>query len=99
MLFDCDSVNFITSPNYNDFVGELISPSIDLTGEPSIEVSFEHSYRKCCAATLDITFGVSNDGDTSWTDYNLFSNCAINPANQGVTTFNVSATAANPMFC
>jgi hypothetical protein len=95
MLFDSDSVNFLTTPNYQDFVGSIISPSIDLTGEPSVQVSFEHSYRLCCAATLDISLGVSIDGGATWTDYNLFSTCAINPANPGVTTIDVSSVAAN----
>lgn len=66
MLFDSDSVNYITSPSYSPLVGELISPSIPMTGFSTAIVEIETDFRYCCESTLDIGVQVSTDGGTTW---------------------------------
>lgn len=73
MLFDSDSVNtdYTTSPISMvaapaDLVGELISPTIDLTAEASALLTFQQNFRWCCAGTHQIEVSVSTDGGTTW---------------------------------
>lgn len=66
MLFDADSVNFPVSPNYINLTGELISPTIDLSGATSALLEFQQDFRFCCAGSHDITVSVSNDGGATW---------------------------------
>ena len=79
MLFDADSVNFVTSPTYNDMAGQLISPVIDLSAESSVSVTFEQEMRFCCnGAALELMLGVSNDGGATWTEYAVDGGTAVN---------------------
>ncbi|MDX2359416.1 MAG: T9SS type A sorting domain-containing protein [Crocinitomicaceae bacterium] len=101
MLFDADSVNFPISPNYLPLTGELISPVIDLSGAPSVMMSFEQDSRFCCSGTHDLTVSVSTDGGGSWgTPYVVNTGQAANGdffalnGNDYVTTVNISAEAA-----
>ena len=66
MLFDADSVNYPVSPNYVNLTGELISPSIDLSGATSALLEFEQDFRFCCSGNHAITVSVSSDGGTTW---------------------------------
>jgi len=66
MLFDADSINFPLSPNYINLTGELISPNIDLSGETSALLEFEHDFRFCCAGSHDLNVAVSADGGLTW---------------------------------
>jgi outer membrane lipoprotein-sorting protein len=94
MLIDADSVNFITSPTYNNFTAELISPNIDLTGESSVQLNFEQDFRFCCAATMLINVSVSSDGGSTWSSpYDMTSAVATNQAYSTFTggSFDVSA--------
>lgn len=97
MLFDADSVNFITSPTYNNFDGDLISPVIDFSGEPSVQLVMEQEFRYCCAGSLDISVSVSNDGGASYGNpYPLAGSVATNAGSGTHTvTANITADAAN----
>lgn len=66
MLFDSDSLNQPVSPNYTNKTGELISPSIDLTGAASAKLTMQQNFRWCCAGTHNINVSVSSDGGTTW---------------------------------
>lgn len=66
MLFDSDSVNYPLSPNYITLDGELISPSIDLTGASSVALDFYQNFRTCCSHDPSITVSVSTDDGVSW---------------------------------
>lgn len=66
MLFDADSINFPLSPNYINLTGELISPSIDLSGETSALLEFQQDFRWCCGASQDLLVSVSIDGGVVW---------------------------------
>ena len=66
MLFDADSVNFPLSPNYITLTGELISPSIDLSGEPTALLKIEQDFRYCCSGTHDVFVSVSTNNGASW---------------------------------
>lgn len=97
MLFDADSVNFLVSPNYVDKSGELISPSIDLSSESAVSLTFESNLRFCCSASLNLWASVSNDGGQTWTDYDVLNGLAVNAAspNPDLVNVNISAVAAN----
>jgi hypothetical protein len=96
MLFDADSSNFPISPNYLDRAGDLISPSIDLSSENAVALTFESNFRFCCSAIF-LTASVSNDGGSSWTDFPVDNGLAVNAAspNPDMININISAVAAN----
>jgi hypothetical protein len=97
MIFHADSSN---CPGGNwtasQRTGSLISPSIDFTGEPSVMVNFQQAFRHCCSGSFELHLSVSNNGGTSWTDYNVTENVAVNASSGTLTTsVNISAVAAN----
>lgn len=72
MLFDADSLNYITTPNYLDLDGELISPAIDLSSESSVVVEFEYYYRYCCIPdSFQMSLSVSPDSGATWQSYEI----------------------------
>ncbi len=66
MLFDADSINEPFSPNYINLTGELISPTIDLSGETSALLEFQQDFRYCCQPTQTLIVSVSNDDGATW---------------------------------
>jgi hypothetical protein len=106
MLFDSDSANtdfstmtMVSSPI--GYTGELISPVIDLSGQPSALLTLEQDFRFCCSNSLTIQLSVSTDGGTTWGNpYDLSFGLAVNTAysnsNSGYYSFvNISSEAAN----
>ena len=106
MLFDSDSANtdfatmsMVASPV--GYTGELISPVIDLTGQPTALLTLEQDFRFCCSSTHIMQLSVSTDGGTTWgTPYDLSFGLGANTAygvdNGGYYTFvNISGEAAN----
>lgn len=92
MLFDADSSNFPISPNYVDRAGDLISPSIDLSGYPAVALQFEQNFRHCCAA-ITMTASVSTDGGSTWTDFPVDGGVATNAASDNPDLVNVNITS------
>jgi hypothetical protein len=66
MLFDADSINMPSAPNYDLLTAELISPVIDLTGQASAMLELQQDFRFCCNNTHDITVSISSDGGVTW---------------------------------
>ncbi len=98
MLYDADSLNFTVTPNYLDRNGALISPSIDCSGQATVTLNFEANARYCCAdATGLFTVSVSNDGGSTWTDYQVMTALAANAAsaNPEMPAVDISAVAGN----
>jgi len=106
MLFDSDSANtdfstmtMVTSPI--SYTGELISPVIDLSGQPSALLTLEQDFRFCCSNSHTMQLSVSTDSGTTWGNpYDLSFGLAINTAysssNSGYYSFvNISSEAAN----
>ena len=104
MLFDADSVNFTTSPTYNNFTGSIISPTIDLTGAPSALLSFDQDFRYCCTGSHNLTVSVSTDGGSTWgTPFNVTAGLGANAGylnNMGDMNVdvNISSQAAGNMI-
>lgn len=96
MLFDADSVNFPVSPNYVDRDGMLISPSINCSGQATVLLTFEQNVRWCCTQ-LFLNVGVSNNGGSTWTDYDVLNGLAANVAspNPELVQLDISSVAAN----
>ena len=99
MMYDTDSANCIGgTASSNVFEGELISPSIDLSSEPAVDVVFEQHFRYCCSGPdFELMLGVSNDGGSTWTEYSVIGGVDVNDgsANPDVVQINISAVAAN----
>ncbi|TVR37711.1 MAG: T9SS C-terminal target domain-containing protein [Cryomorphaceae bacterium] len=101
MLFHADDFNCINPGppqqfNQDPLAGELISPSIDLSDQPAVLLSFEHWFRHCCSAMFEVWVSVSNDGGATWTDYNVTGNTPANDYNENnLHSVNISAAAAN----
>jgi hypothetical protein len=101
MVFHGDSAN-CTNPGpppvatSNAWVGELISPVIDLSSAPAVNLQFEHNFRYCCTSAALFTVSVSNNGGTSWTDYDVRNGVAVNAAsaNPIMQDINISSVAA-----
>lgn len=101
MLFHADSVNCVdpepATPVITEvpLTGELISPSIDLSGVSAVSISFEHRFRYCCQ-TLSLLLSVTNDGGETWTDYEVTANTVANEYNSNTThQVNISQVAAD----
>lgn len=100
MLFHADSVNCVdpnTTPNptitQESLVGELISPSIDLSEFSAVSVSFEHRFRYCCGG-MALLLSVSSDGGDTWTDYDVTGNTQGNNYNANTNPqVNISGAA------
>jgi hypothetical protein len=99
MLFDADSSNCIdattTPPTIAQTArfGELISPVIDLTGQPSVLLSFEQTLRYCCTA-LTLEVYTSTDGGTTWgTPINVLYSLATNANAPNPQTVSVNVSS------
>lgn len=74
MLFNSDSANtdWSASPPVIvgapvDLVGSLVSPVLDLSATPDVEIRFYHRFRFCCAANVvSHILDISTDGGTTW---------------------------------
>jgi hypothetical protein len=96
MLFDADSVNFIVTPNYTDLSGALISPSIDLSGQLNVQLTFEHNYRFCCGNISPFVISLSNDGGANWTDIDTATAASNAPSlNPELGSIDISTLAGN----
>lgn len=97
MTFDADSFNFILSPNYVPVDGELISPTIDLSTESAVSIEFEQQLRFCCGAGQILDLSVSNDGGSTWTDWDVLNALPVNQGSPNPETINIniSSVAAN----
>lgn len=57
--------NFVISENQ---IGEIISPSLNLTGNSSVTISFDYAYaKKSTTSGESVQFLISNDCGNSWT--------------------------------
>ncbi|MES2588933.1 MAG: hypothetical protein V4622_08135, partial [Bacteroidota bacterium] len=69
MIFDADLSN--PAQPYANRIGSLVSPVIDLTGNTSINIKFQHEYRTCCSAAFIPQVEVSTDGFTTFTSFDV----------------------------
>ena len=69
MLFDADSVNCLdastSSYTTNVLAGSLVSPTIDLSAQPSVLITYQQMLRHCCG-TLTVNLYVSTDNGVNW---------------------------------
>lgn len=64
MIFDSNLSN--NGGLSNNRVGFLVSPIMDLTATPDVQLRFEHRFRWCCSSTPGHWVDVSIDGGASW---------------------------------
>ena len=64
MIFDSNLSN--NGGLTNNRVGYLVSPVLDLTGSPDVQLRFEHRFRWCCSSAPGHWVDISTDGGTSW---------------------------------
>ena len=99
LIYDADSLNEAntgdcTGATYTPLSGEVISETIDLTGEPNVRLEFRQYFRLCCSPTTTfLTVSVSPDGGGTWFDYNVKGTTGINSynTNNELVSINVSA--------
>jgi hypothetical protein len=99
LICDVDSANQFTygqpsSTNYQYLDTWFTTDAIDLTGEPSVKLEFEHAFR--FNNTVDLTVSVSND-NVSWTDWTVQGTAQNNAASADpeYASINISAVAGN----
>lgn len=100
LIFDADSLNEAitadcTGATYGALSGEVISETIDLTGEPNVRLIFQQYFRLCCSpSTTFLTVSVSGDGGGTWTDYDAKGSTGINSYNPNPETISINISAA-----
>lgn len=101
MIFHSDSANCVNSDvdppifNQTQYQGELISPSLDLSAQSAVLVSFEHRFRHCCNTAFQVWFSVSTDGGDTWTNFNVTGDTPVNDYNSNQNpSLNISQIAA-----
>ena len=102
LLFDADSANCQDASQdppiftQDPLVGSVVSPIIDLSGQPSVVLSFEYETRWCCtSAGPALTVEVSGDGGATWPMSVAVDLPAINTGEAFVYEANISAVAGN----
>ena len=71
MIFDADSSNEIYPVSaYQQRIGHLTSPYIDLSNDTNVSIVFSHAYRYCCYYAHEISL-VINDG-SGWDNATSF---------------------------
>ncbi len=92
LIFDADSVRTKNGTNLA-LSGQVISDQINLTGKPNVKLQFQQYFRLCCnTSTTTITVSVSNNGGTTWVDFDCRAPVAINnfPTNPQLYEVNIS---------
>ena len=110
MLWDEDSINTADNGFQNPgawlpHTGELISPVIDLTGNPNVVLELEQDFRYCCSGSgHDLNVSISTDGGSTWgTPIDLTDGAGANDAfltyngNSYMIQRNISAEAGGNM--
>lgn len=100
LIYDADSLNEAitadcTGATYGALSGEVISETIDLTGEPNVRLIFQQYFRLCCSpSTTFLTVSVSGDGGGTWTDFDAKGATGINSYNPNPQTISINISAA-----
>ena len=100
LMYDADSLNEAntgdcTGGTYTPLSGEIISETIDLTGEPNVRLEFRQYFRLCCSPTTTFLIAsVSADGGGTWTDYNVKGTTGINSYNPNNELVSINVSAA-----
>jgi hypothetical protein len=68
-IFDADLSN--PSSPYGDRIGKMTSPVVDMTSRTNAIISFQHTYRTCCANTFFPKLEVSTDNFGTFTTYDV----------------------------
>jgi hypothetical protein len=94
MILDGD---FCNADNGSSNVGAyLVSPIIDLSEQPKVEIQFYHNFRFCCSnANAIFELQVSNNNGLTWTPFDVRDGITANneSANPLIKTVNISAVA------
>lgn len=100
LIYDADSLNEAntgdcTGATYTPLSGEIISETIDLTGEPNVRLEFSQYFRLCCSPTTTfLTVSVSPDGGATWTDFSAKGTTGINSYNTNNELISINVSAA-----
>lgn len=96
LIYDADSLNEAvtgdcTGATYAALSGEVISETIDLTGEPNVRLEFRQLFRLCCSPTTTfLTVSVSADGGGTWTDFEAKGTTGINSYNTNGQLYSIN---------
>ena len=105
-MLDADAFNSTADPGdtgpggqyttNNTIEASLVSPSIDLEGNPNIAMEFSMRARICCSGLSELFVGVSPDGGASWTDFSVYNADAV-PINESTGDTVVTVNLAQPL--
>lgn len=90
MIFDTDLSNPDIS-NPTPRVAQLVSPVIDVSSNPFVAVTFEHTIRFCCSGTFIPTLEVTTDGFATFASFDVSEGTT---ANQNFGTMKTTVNVA-----
>lgn len=98
MVFDCDHFNTPISEGYENTEGFITTPSIDMSANGSVVVTWEQYFRYCCYPYAPIYLEVSNDAGISWVTFDahgtFIESANSASANAMTTSVDISCVAA-----
>jgi hypothetical protein len=71
IIFDADAAQPGAPSTFTDQVGFIESPAIDVTGFANLTLTFQHTYRTCCANGFFPQVVVSDDNFATSTSFNV----------------------------
>ena len=99
MVFDNDYFNTPISEGYENTEGWITTPTLDMTDNGSVIVTWEQYFRYCCFPYAPIYLEVSNDAGLTWTTFDahgtFIESANSASANALTTSVDISCVAAN----
>ena len=101
MIFNSDSANSIFGTDTTivaspvELVGSLVSPAIDLSTTPAVQLKFSERFRYCCSTSTDggHFVDISTDDFATWTRVNV-ENGVLDNTDSGTLLYAVNLTGA-----
>lgn len=98
MVFDNDYFNTPLSEGYENTEGWITTPTLDMTDNGSVVVTWEQYFRYCCYPYAPIYLEVSNDAGLTWTTFDahgtFIESANSASANALTTSVDISCVAA-----
>lgn len=101
MMFNSDSANSIFGTDTTivaapvEFVGSLVSPVMDLSATPFVQMNFSERFRYCCSTSTNGAHfvDISTDGGATWPTRLNVENGVLDNNDSGTLLYSVNLTA------
>ena len=98
MVFDSDYFNTPIAEGYENTEGWITTPTLDMSNNGSVVVTWEQYFRHCCFPYAPIFLEVSNDGGLTWVTFDghgtFIESANSASANALTTSVDISCVAA-----